>query len=390
MDFIDDIALTLQPEIGCKTAIHLIEKFGSAKAIFSASIDELVEIGELKKHVAEALLKKEYHYQAEEEVAFVRANNANIICATDEKYPQRLKECNDYPHVIYTKGDVDFNKGRFIAIVGTRKTSTYGQNVCDKLIEEIAKFYDDVYIVSGLAYGVDIEAHRAALRNNVPTISVFGTPINTIYPTSHAASAEGILNCGGALVTEFHSKYPIEGSNFVKRNRIIAGLCDATIIALSPKKGGSLITAQMADGYNRVVMAVPGRIDDKLAEGTNNLIRNMKAHMICSALDIGEILGWEQRQTIASQDSETNPDIYLDTDSNEGAKVPKGSKQYGENVLSETQYKVFKKMERGFPISIDELSETTELETYKVLGALLELEFIDLVKSLPGNMFEKR
>ena len=290
---IDDIALTMHPEVGPRTAIHLVECFGSAERIFAATEQELIERAGIRPAVARSLSRREYHPAADRELQFVSEYGIRVLASDDPLYPERLKECPDYPHVLYVRGTADLNAGKWISFVGTRKMTHYGRRACEKIIGELASLCPDTVVVSGLAYGVDITAHRAAMDAGLTTVGVVAHPLNRIYPAPHTGSARRMIETGGALISEYHSGCRMERSNFVQRNRIIAGMSDGTLIVESPRKGGSLITADMADGYHRTVMAVPGRIDDPFSEGTNHLIRSLKACMVCSGRDVLDALGWK-------------------------------------------------------------------------------------------------
>ncbi len=293
---IDDIALTMHPEVGPRTAIHLLECFGSAERIFAATEQELIERAGIRPAVARSLSRREYHPAADRELQFVSEYGIRVLASDDPLYPERLKECPDYPHVLYVRGTADLNAEKWISFVGTRKMTHYGRRACEKIIGEVASLCPDTVVVSGLAYGVDITAHRAAMDAGLTTIGVVAHPLNRIYPAPHTGSARRMIETGGALISEYHSGCRMERSNFVQRNRIIAGMSDGTLIVESPRKGGSLITADMADGYHRTVMAVPGRIDDPFSEGTNHLIRSLKACMVCSGRDVLDALAGNQQQ----------------------------------------------------------------------------------------------
>lgn len=311
---IEDIALTLHPMVGARTAIHLLECFGSVNAIYKATLEELIAVAELKPQLAKSIVRKEYMKEAEAEWIFAQRNKIKVIAATDPDYPVRLRECEDYPHVIYVRGEANLNAREMLSIVGTRDMTTYGKSMCEKLVGELSERFPKLVIVSGLAYGVDVSAHRAALANKLPTVAIFGQPLNKIYPAPHTDTARRIVEQGGALISEFpcaSGKNPGR-SGFVQRNRVIAGMSDGVVVVESPQRGGSLITAEMADGYNRVVMAVPGRVGDVASQGTNELIRSLRAQMVCSGCDVVGLLDWEPSHIVSppvfSQTMQTLPD----------------------------------------------------------------------------------
>ena len=290
---IDDIALTMHPEVGCRTVIHLLEHFGSAEQVYAATEQELCREAGLKPAVARSILNRETHLRAQKEWEFVTRRRLRVLTSNSAAYPVRLRECGDYPHVLYVSGDLDFNRGHWLSVVGTRKMTSYGSRMCETMIGELAQRVPDLVIVSGLAYGVDVAAHRAALKYGVPTVGVLGHPITRIYPPAHTDTARRMVLQGGAVLSEFASDEEPSRAGFVQRNRVIAGLSEGTLIVESAARGGSLITADMADGYHRTLMAIPGRVGDLYSEGTNRLIRTLKAQMVCGGQDILEAMNWD-------------------------------------------------------------------------------------------------
>lgn len=273
--------------------IHqLIEEVGSAK--------ELIEnAGHIKEIVPDAgprlgeLLNDESLIElAEKEMEFIEKNNIRLICKGDKEYPYRLAECNDAPLVLHYMGNADLNAKHIVSIVGTRHASEYGKSVCENFVADLAKFVPDTLVVSGLAYGIDVCAHRAAIKAGLPTVGVMAHGLDRIYPTSHRATAKSMLSNGGIL-TEFMSGTTPFPSNFVQRNRIVAGIADATVVIESASKGGSLITASLAQGYDRDCFAFPGRINDQYSQGCNELVSRNKAALITSAYDFVEAMNWE-------------------------------------------------------------------------------------------------
>ena len=293
---IDDIALTLIPGLGIKGAVHLLEVFGTAEAVFAASADDLTGRAELRSDIARSIVAHKSHPEAEREARHCHRHGISAVASTDETYPALLREIPDYPHVLYIKVSVAALSQRCISMVGTRRISAYGQRLCDELVHGLARIAD-VTIVSGLAFGVDVACHRAALAAGIPTVGVLANPLPDVTPAQHASVAREMVERGGALVSELHSQSKQRGTFYLARNRIIAGLGLGTVVVESPATGGSLTTAQYADGYNRTVMAPPGRTTDTNSFGTNSLIRNRKAQLIRSAEDIVEELGWELELT---------------------------------------------------------------------------------------------
>ena len=390
---IDDLALTLHPELGCRTAIHLLECFGSAEAVFAASAGELVRRAELKPALARSLCRREYHQAAERELAFCERNRIRPVAAGDESYPRRLLECADYPHVIYLKGGPELSGGHWLSVVGTRKATPYGQKMCDRLIGELSALFPDLVVVSGLAYGIDVAAHRAAMQHGVRTVAVLG------YPQAHTETARRIVSLGGTLISEYPSTARPDKAGFVQRNRLIAGLSDGTVIVESAVRGGSLITADMAGGYHREVMAVPGRVGDRCAEGTNALIRSLKAQMVCSGADIAEILGWEApapsgKAVGQSLFAETGP--LAPSVGNESAGATGAA--YREAVLPDSvaasaagdgRVASLRGLLGDDPVSLDELSIRSGIAVAELPALLLELELAGRICALPGNLYMK-
>lgn len=363
-EIIYDIALTLQPKIGPRTAAHLLSIFSSAERIFNSTQEELVSRAELNPLVAIALLKREYFKQAEKEVIYCQKHGITPIVSTSDAYPPLLRECNDYPHVLYYKGDPGILSNRMLSVVGTRKITSYGHKVCDRLIGEMAKLAPSTVIVSGLAYGVDAASHRAALNYGLKTIAVLPCALPDVYPSNHQSLGEEILRKGGGLLTEYHSNSKNNGNNFIPRNRIIAGMSEGTLLVESPLKGGSLVTANMADGYNRCVMAVPGRVGDMCSEGTNQMIREQKARMVCSAKDILRELMW---------------------DLDEAPSPPPADR----SILSPTARNILETIPEGESISIDHLADLSKLSIAELSAIIFELECEGAVRMLPGKRYEK-
>lgn len=362
---VDDIALAIDPGITPGAIVHLLDFFTTAEAIFASSVEDMMQTARLNKDTAERIRSKSFHAQAENEVAFARKNKINIVTALSPEYPRALLECPDRPHVLYIKGEADLNEGRWLSVVGTRSMTSYGKRICEEMIADMARMFPDAVIVSGLAYGVDVIANLAALDNNLKTVAVMGQPMTHIYPSQHTSIAKRIVDSGGVLISEYHSGHVSHRNDFVARNRIIAGLSEGTVVVESAVKGGSLYTADMADGYNRTAMAVPGRATDKYSAGTNRLIRSMKAQMVCSAEDIADILGWETE--ITEKEGTPTGDI----------KAALGSA--AKNVLSV--------LNNDMGTSLDNIVSLTGLELQDVSAALLDLELEGIIDALPGKLY---
>lgn len=280
-------ALTLSrlPGIGVMTALQLYRHYGSAQEVYACR-------GELKGRAATAFARWEKtRARAEAELEFCERQGISALPLQAADYPQRLRDCPDAPLVLFRRGNANLNNIHTLAIVGTRRITEYGKSFCQEFITDIARIIPDCLIVSGLAYGVDIHAHRACLKNSLPTVGVLAHGLDQIYPSSHRATAEEMLK-HGALVTEYMSQTFPDKGNFVQRNRIIAGMADATLVVESADKGGALITARLADEYHREVFALPGRISDPYSRGCNALIRDNRARLLTSAADLAETLRW--------------------------------------------------------------------------------------------------
>jgi DNA processing protein len=355
------IALTLVPGIGDVLGKKLVTCCGSAEAVFREKKKLVTRIPRVGQKILEALSDKEILGRAERELAFVEKFRIRPLFFLDKDYPFRLKNCIDSPMMIYYKGTADLNVSRIIGVVGTRNATEYGKSACHGIISELAQ--DKAMIVSGLAYGIDSCAHRAALENNLETIGVLGHGLDRIYPYQNKSLAERILKNGG-LLTDFTSNTRPDRENFPKRNRIIAGICDAILVVEAAFKGGALITADIANSYNRDVFAIPGRINDPFSEGTNQLIRQNKAALIQSADDIRYMMGWEEE-----------------------GKRPDGfqKKIFLEMTPDETLLVDF--LNRNGASGIDDIAIQCSLSMSKTSAALLNLEFEGIVKSLPGKIY---
>jgi DNA processing protein len=355
------IALTLVPNIGDATAKALIDHFGNAEAVFHASrkqLDELEGIGSVRANSIKTFTD---FRRAEEEISFIKKYKITPLFLTDKNYPQRLLNCYDSPPLLYYKGNADLNSSRIVAIVGTRNNNEYGKNITEKLVDQLAN--EDVIIVSGLAFGIDSIAHKNSLKNNIPTVGVLAHGLDRVYPAQNASMAKQMISCGG-LLTEFKSNTNPDKPNFPGRNRIVAGISDAVIVVESGIKGGSLITAELANGYNKDVFAFPGRADDTKSAGCNYLIKNNKAMLITSAEDVLENMGWKEskKKTVKKQ-----RELFIEFSSEEKVVVD----------ILQTQEQVH----------IDDLYFKSKLSSSAVAQALLMLEMQGIVASLPGKMY---
>lgn len=363
---IEDIALQMTPGIGVRGAVHLLECFGTAERIFRASHAELTEQARLRPEPARQVLKRTGFAAAEKEIRHCRKHGIKAIASTDPDYPALLREIPDYPHVIYVKGDPQILSARTLSVVGTRNMTPYGENMCHKFIERLTERVPRLAIVSGLAFGIDATAHRAALAYGVPTAAVLPCPLPDIMPAQHTALARDIVDRGGALVSELHSQTRQNGTAYTARNRIIAALSGGCLIVESPDNGGSLLTAHFADDYDRTVMALPGRASDRSSAGTNHLIRHRKAQLVLSAEDIIVEMGW---------DLEPEPATLR-------PKPPAPA-------LTADEARLLACFASSDPLPIERLQALSGFDAGHLTALLLALELAGLLRQLPGNRYAK-
>jgi DNA processing protein len=359
------IALSLINGVGSINAKKLIAYTGSIDGVFKEKKANLLKVPGVGEQLAAEIKSAKVMQKAEEEMAFLEKYKVRALFYLDDDYPARLKHCNDSPIILFVKGDVNFENTKVLSIVGTRSATDYGKTFTENLIRSLAEQKHNVLIVSGLAFGIDIAAHKAALKYKLETVAALGHGLNTIYPAIHRKYAKDIVN-QGALVTEYVSDQTADRAFFVKRNRIIAGLADATIVVESGERGGALITAEIANVYNRDVFAVPGRIDDEHSKGCNKLIKANKAALLESFEDIEYLLGWER------------PD---------SSEKPKTIQRELFVNLTDDDRKIIEIIRNAGQINLDILSVMAEMPVSKVSPMLLNLEFAGLVKCLPGKMF---
>lgn len=363
---LEDIALQFTPGIGVKGAVHLLETFGDAPRIFAATLEELTGRAQLRPDLAQQIVRRKGFAAAEKELAYCRRNGIEVIASTDPAYPPLLRETPDYPAVIYVQGDASVLKTRCLSMVGTRDATPYGQTLCNRLVEELAQRVPDLAIVSGLAFGIDVAAHRAALAAGIPTVAVVANPLPGVTPAQHAGVARDLLAHGGALVTELHSQTRQNGSFYLARNRIIAALSAGCVVVESAAGGGSLVTAHYADSYNRTLMAVPGRATDPKSAGTNHLIRTQKALCVCTADDIIRALDWD----LGADPATLRPEV----------STPQ---------LTPDEEGLLGCFRTDDPLSVETLHELTNLDPGRMAALLLGLEMAGAVRQLPGNRYMK-
>ena len=358
------IGIGLIPKIGPVLTKRLVAYCGSAENVFRAKRSGLARIPGIGEKIAEYIITNRNLDVADKEIDFLEKNNISALFYLDEDYPERLKQCEDAPVVLYLRGNTRLNRKKIISIVGTRNPTDYGRNLTRGLVEELAVSYPDLLVVSGLAYGIDICAHKAALRNNLDTIAVLGHGLSRLYPSSHREVAAQIA-AKGALITEFlHDEKP-ESVNFVKRNRIIAGLADATLVMESGEQGGALITADIANSYNRDVFAFPGRVTDNYSTGCNRLIKTNRAALIESLADLVYQMGWQK------------------TD-----KQPDGFQKSLFVELNDEESSLVALLRSNISLTIDQVALHAGLPMSKVSSLLLNLEFKGVVKCLPGKVYK--
>ena len=357
------IALGLIPGIGDINARKLVSYIGSVEGVFTEPYQSILKIPGIGSGLARYICDRSYLDLAEKEAEYVQKNNITTFFYLDNNYPYRLRQCDDSPVVFFFKGNCDLNAQKILSVVGTRNPTMRGKELCDKIISGLAAGHPELIIASGLAYGIDITAHKAALTNNLKTIGVLGHGFKTTYPSVHRSTATAMISNGG-LVTDFLSDELPERNNFIKRNRIIAGISDATLVVESGIKGGALITADIANSYNRDVFAVPGRTDDQWSAGCNNLIKRNIAALVENHGDIEYFLDWKS----------------------EKARVPVQRVLF--NNLSDDEKKVFEMLDMEDEMTIDQICRIMELPVHKLSSILLNMEFNGLIKCYPGNIYK--
>lgn len=359
------IALTLLPKIGSVMAKQLVSYCGGVQEVFDASFAKLKKAPGIGDKRAREILDQSILDRAEEELQFVRKNNIELLFYLEDTYPKRLKHCYDDPVLLYHKGNTELNNAKVISIVGTRNATDYGKQITQELVATLAPF--NPLVVSGLAYGIDINAHKAALDNGLQTVGVLGHGLDRIYPAHHKATASKMLTQGG-LLTEFLSNSRADKENFPKRNRIVAGMADATIVVETKMKGGSMITATLANDYDRDVFAVPGKINDQYSQGCNYLIRSNRAHLLDSPEELIAALGWERSPKEKEATNVVQTQMFVD--------------------LAPDEQQLVDALREAGQIAIDELTFKLSMPASKIASILLTLELQGMVRSLPGKVYK--
>ena len=345
--------------MGVDLARKLLDVVGSEQQFFSMSEKDLRNLTHGRSKIYGDNYRRDILERALKEEAFVREHGIAATYYSDENYPHRLLEAPDAPAMIYTLGKCDLENTHVISVVGTRHATQYGIRFCDTLIGDLAQRLPDLVVVSGLAYGIDIAAHRAALKHGVPTVAVLPRGLNHIYPASHRNDAIAIAKRGGMLLTDYTSQDPVQKSNFLARNRIVAALSDCTVIVESAGSGGALVTASLAMSYNRDVMAVPGRCGDEFSAGCNKLIATNKAALITCADDLLAAMRWESASQ-APQQLNLFPEL-----TKEEQAVVDAIRDHGE-------------------IHLNALADHLHLPVYKLMSTLVELDCKNVIATLPG------
>ena len=362
------IALTRMTGFNFQTALQLYQELGNGKAVYEHRNDIRDVLPECSPRLAEALKDWDLPLShAAQEMAFIEKHHIQVLCHGDERYPARLIECVDAPIVLFYMGTADLNQAYVINIVGTRHCTTYGQDMVRRLLTDLKTMCPQVLIVSGLAYGIDICAHTQALSNGFETVGVLAHGLEKIYPTQHRDVAKRMVTQGG-LLTEYMSNSHMDKANFVRRNRIVAGLCDATILVESAAKGGGLITCGIAQDYNRAVFAFPGAVGARFSEGCNNLIRDNGAQLISGADDLVKAMGW---QTVAQLQEAKNEGV-------ERELFPD---------LSDDERLVVQALDTAGDLQLNILSVKTNIPIGNLTALLFQLEMKGVVRPLAGGCY---
>ena len=359
------IGLTILKGVGDVLARHLLQYFGSAEEVFRAKRSLLEKVPGIGVYTAEQIDKArtEALNRAERELVFIDKNKIRLYAFSDDDYPARLKECQDAPVVFYYKGAADLSSVKIISIVGTRRVTDYGRKLTEELIRDMSKMFPNLLVVSGLAYGVDVCAHRSALKYNLPTVGVLAHGLDRIYPAAHRNIAAEMIRSNGGLLTDFMSETNPDRENFLRRNRLIAGLADATIVAESAERGGSLVTADIAFSYGRDVYAFPGRTTDEYSLGCNRLIQMNKAGSISSAKDLVMSLCWDSEAKVVARQS-----LF--------------------SFSKKPDHPVIRLLEEKGEFHVNQLATEMNLPIHKLTPILFELELEGHIKALPGGLYK--
>ncbi|SDK44477.1 DNA processing protein [Catalinimonas alkaloidigena] len=357
------LALSFVPKVGSVLTRQLIGYCGSAKAVFTTPRGKLLRIPGIGKFIADNIQQADLLVKAERELALVEKHDVQLLWFTDEAYPSRLKHLPDSPPLLYYQGTASLNHARIVGIVGTRQATDYGRSVTEQIVRDLVPH--ECLVVSGLAYGIDITAHRAAVQHQLPTIGVMANGLDLVYPAAHKATAQQMRTHGGLLTENPFGTKP-DAPQFPARNRIIAGLCDALVVVEAAAKGGALITADMAHQYDREVLAVPGNLGNPYSEGCNRLIRQLKAAIYTNIEDLEKLLNWD----LDAPARATTTQLHLD-----------------ESLFSAEELSVLQVLRQQGAQQIDELGFATQLAAGRLASLLLNLEFQGMIKALPGKKY---
>lgn len=358
-----ELALTLVPGVGDVNGKKLVAYCGGAEAVFREKKKTLAKIPGIGEKTVESIVAQDVFSRAEKELAFAEKNKIKILYYLNQDYPKRLQHCYDSPMIIYCKGDCNLNVDKVIGVVGTRNVTDYGKIMTERLVSELVE--DDVLVVSGLAYGVDTYAHQAAVKNGLKTAAVLAHGLHTIYPHANRTLAKKMLEEGGCLLTEQISGVEPDRENFPKRNRIVAGMIDCLIVVESASKGGALITADVANNYDREIFAVPGRVGDSYSEGCNKLIKDNKANILLNVSDLRTVMRWDDNKKV----------------------VPKQMRLFRD--FSDDEKSVMGLFEETDVVYLDTIITETMLSPTKIASILLSLEFDGILTALPGKRYQK-
>tara|TARA_R110002073_G_scaffold325056_1_gene503605 strand:+ start:44375 stop:45475 length:1101 start_codon:yes stop_codon:yes gene_type:complete len=339
----------------------LIATVGSAQQIFEEKKNTLQKIHGIGSFSIENLLDERNQKLAEKELDYINKNNISYSYFLEDEYPENLSHCIDAPILFFKDGNIDFSNKRIVSIVGTRNMTSYGRNFCENLIEKLAGY--NPVIVSGFAYGVDICAHKSAMKNNLQTIGVLAHGLEEIYPKSHKKYIHKVNENGGFITEFFHNERPMR-ENFLKRNRIVAGISKATIIIESAERGGSLVTADIANSYDRDVFAVPGKVNDLMSKGCNELIQKNRAHLLQSAEGIVQMLNWDVSKT----SKPTQKQLFIE--------------------LTNDEQKVYDYLQKNGQQLLDVIALEIQIPVFQLATLLLQMELKNVIRPLPGKMFE--
>ncbi len=360
-DLIYLISLTRVPQVGCVQARILLQQFGSAEAIFKSTTQTLEKIDGIGKIRARSIKTFRDFEGSEKEIIFLQRYGVRALSFSDPEYPQRLLTAYDAPVLLFYKGNAGLNHVRAISIVGTRRNSDYGRQITEKLIQELVPY--DPIIISGLAFGIDAIAHKYALKQGLSTIAVLAHGLSSLYPPEHSQLSKQMLKQGG-LITEYISDTKAEKHYFPIRNRIVAAISDCTVVTETAVKGGSMITADLANGYHREVFAFPGRTTDFKSAGCNWLIRNNQASLLENVHDLARMMGWEEKTTVVEN---TQGDLFI--------------------TLNEVEQRIVNLLREREKMHIDTINAMTGFSGSRNASALLELEMKDIIFNMPGRIY---